>query len=293
MPPVIAAELLVDAHAEIAEGPLWDPFEQTLLWAECLAGVVHRLDPATGADVTYEVGQLVGSVSWTRSGALVVAMRGGFALLDRGSTAPRLVAAVEGEGVETWMNDGACDRAGRFWAGTASRSRSTRSAALYRLDPNHSAHQVVGGIGLSNGIGWSPDDRRLYHVDSAAQGVDVFDFDLETAGLRNRRRLVDVDPAVGIPDGLTVDVEGCIWLAVWGSSRVWRYTPTGRLDRVVTAPVSQVTSCTFGGRDLDQLLITSAAEGLSVSQRRAQPYAGGLFRADPGISGLPPQGYAG
>lgn len=234
----------------------------------------------------------MGSVAWRRDGGLVLGLGAGFGLLGPDDRSPTSVPVDTG-GHELWMNDGACDRAGRFWAGTASHVRGAEVATLYRLDPDHSVHPVIHGVQLSNGIGWSPDDRLMYYVDSPTQGLDVFDFDLDAGAVRNRRRLVDIEPAMGIPDGLAVDVDGCLWLAIWGSGRVRRYTPTGHLDRVIEVPASQVTSCAFGGPRLDQLYISSAAEGLGPEARRAEPHAGSLFCLDPGIEGLPPQGYAG
>lgn len=274
-------------RAEIGEGPIWDPRDETLLWIDMEPGRIHRFSPARGEDEQLDTGQPIGSIASRASGGLVVAMEEGFACLDDGSSDLRLVAAVEDDDPRTRMNDGKCDRHGRFWAGTA--SLEPGAGGLYRLDPDYSVTRVLGDVTASNGLDWSPDDRRLYYVDTMSHGLDVFDFDLDGGLIGNRRRLVDIAPADGLPDGLTVDADGCIWLAVWGASEVRRYTPDGRLDRRIELPASQITSCAFGGTDLDVLYVTSAALDVAA----AEPEAGALFQVRAGVQGLPPRGFAG
>jgi sugar lactone lactonase YvrE len=290
----LQVDVVLDAGAEIGEGPVWDPVHGTLLWLDIARGLVHRLSPDTGADVALDVGQPVGAVAARRGGGLVLAMRDGFGLLDAAADAPvRLVAAVESDRPDQRMNDGRCDRRGRFWAGTASVSGRVATSALYRLDADCRVVTMLSGVSMSNGIDWSPDDRQMYYVDSHTQGVDCFDYEPEAGLLGGCHRLVDVPREVGIPDGLTVDADGCLWLAVWGAGAVLRYTPRGELDLVVRVPARQVTSCTFGGADLGDLFITSAARGLDAGQRAAEPLAGAIFRVRTGVFGLPPRSFAG
>jgi len=288
------AELVLDARADLGEGPVWDPADDTLLWVDIDAGAVHRFSPATGAETTLDAGQPVGAVAWRRSGGLALAMRDGFGLLDPepGATV-RLVAPVEADRSDQRMNDGRCDRRGRFWAGTTSVLRRPRAGRLYRLHPDGRVEPVLSGVSMSNGLDWSPDDRRLYYVDSATEGVDRYAADPETGRVGARTRLVEIPRSLGIPDGLTVDADGCVWLALWGAGAVHRYTPAGVLDRVVRLPVSRPTSCTFGGAGLDVLYVTSAAAGLSARELARQPGAGGLFAVRPGVQGLPARGFAG
>jgi sugar lactone lactonase YvrE len=237
-------------------------------------------------------------VAWRRSGGLVVAAGDGFGFLDEdtGAFDPAAsvgpVASVGSEPDGFVMNDGACDVFGRFWAGTAS-SDGRPTAGLYRFAADGTVTRMIDGVRMSNGIGWSPDDRLMYYVDSRAQGLDVFDFHAEDGTISRRRRLVTIDADLGIPDGLTVDAEGCIWLALWGPGLVRRYTPHGDLDREVVVPASQTTSCTFGGTALDILFITSARVGLTGQQGAEHPHAGAVFAIKPGVAGLPPSGYAG
>jgi sugar lactone lactonase YvrE len=280
------AELVLDARAELAEGPRWDDRTGTLAWVDILGCALHRFDPETGEDVAVEVGSHLGAAAPHGETGFVLALREGFALLEDGRVEP--FAPVLAGQPDLRMNDGRCDRAGRFWAGTLSYEGRPDQAALYRLDPDGSVRTMVDGVWLSNGLDWSPDDRLLYYVDSYNFIVDVFDFDLAEGTLGGRRRFVDVDPSHRYPDGLAVDADGCVWLALCGGGKVHRYTPQGELDTVVTVPrVANVTAVAFGGPALDVLYVTTAWENLSEAELAEQPHAGGIFAAATGAAGLP------
>ncbi len=291
----LEVELILDAHARVGEGPVWDDASGTLVWVDIMSHAVNRYDPATGRNRTLDVGQPVGAVVLRRNGnGLVLALRDGFGMLDEGSGKVEMVALVEADVPTNRMNDGKCDPGGRFWAGTMPFSPTPGSAAgaLYWLDPNLQVSRMLGGVTLSNGIDWSPDGQQMYYIDSMTQGLDVFDFAAEDGSLSNRRRLITIPPDEGLPDGMTVDAEGGLWMALHGSGSIRRYMPAGRLDRVVRVPPTMVTCCTFGGPDLTDLYITTMSLGLSEADRRAQPLAGALFRCRPGIQGLPPHRFA-
>lgn len=285
-------ELALDARAEVGESPVWDAARRELLWVDIPAGLVHRLDPAGGPADALSVGQHVGAVALRKGGGLVLAVRDGFALLDPGAREPRLVCPVERENTRNRMNDGKCDSAGRFWAGTMAFDMKPRAGALYRLDPDLTVVRILDGLTISNGIGWSPDDETMYFVDSGAHGIDAFDFDAAEGTIRNRRRVADVPPDVGLPDGLSVDAEGCIWVAIWGGFAVHRHAPTGELEAVVRLPAAQITSCAFGGSDHGDLYVTSARKELSENDLRGQPVAGGVFRVRPEVTGAPVHRFA-
>ena len=287
--PSASVELVLDTRAELGEGPVWDDRTGVLVWVDILVGHVHRYDPTTGVDAVNDVGQPVGAVGLREHGGLVLAVRDGFALLDGGGATPRLIAAVEREDPDTRMNDGEVDPAGRFWAGTMELGAAPGRGSLYRLDPSGAVTRVLADVSISNGLGWSPDERTLYYIDSPMQRIDAYDYARSSGTIANRRTVAEIEPADGLPDGLAVDAEGCLWVALWGGSSVRRYTPEGRLDRTVELPVSQVSSCAFGGADLDELYVTSAATGLD----EAEPAAGGLFRLRPGVPGLPARRFAG
>ena len=284
-------ELVQDARADLGEGPVWDPRTGELIWVDIMAGLVHRLDPRTGADRPLEVGQPVGAACPRAAGGYVVGLRDGIAVLgDSGEVT--FIAELEAEVTANRVNDAKCDPAGRLWAGTI-RIDNQPAGALYRIDADHSVSAVLTGLELSNGLGWSPDASLMYLIDSLAGGLDVFDFDLGSGELSRRRRHVTVEEGDGVADGMTVDSEGFLWIAVHGGGAVRRYTPSGDLALVVELPVTQPTSCTFGGADLRDLYVTSARQHLAPAELAAQPLAGGVFRCRPGPAGLPVTAFAG
>ena len=281
-------ELVLDARAELGEGPRWDARGQRLLWVDILRGRVHSFRPDRGTCRHVNAGRPVGALACAADGGVALAVAGGFARLDLESARVEMLAPVEADRPRNRMNDGACDSAGRFWAGTMALDEGPGAGALYRLDPDLSVHTMLSGVTISNGIDWSPDDRRMYYVDSPTRRVDVFDFDVEEGSIANRRPFVTLGPEAGVPDGLTVDAAGFVWLALWGGGALRRYRPDGALDRIVPLPVSHPTSCAFGGRDLDDLYVTSARRPLSAEERAHQPMAGGLLRLRPGVAGRLP-----
>jgi len=286
-------ELALDAHAELGEAPSWDPDTRRLIWVDITAELVHQFDPATGEDERFEVGQPVGAAVPTTDGRLALAVSDGFAFLDPATGIVERIADVEIDLADTMMNDGKCDPAGRFWAGTKDANGSRPLGSLYRLGADRRPERMLTGLTVSNGLGWSPDGATMYFIDSPTQRVDVFEFDAETGEVANRRPMLDFPKALGLPDGMTVDEEGFLWVAFWSGSAVRRIHPEGRVVAVVELPVSQVTSCAFGGDDLSDLYVTSARDGLSDAQQREQPHAGALFRLRPGVRGLSQRPFAG
>jgi sugar lactone lactonase YvrE len=276
----VIVQVALAARAQLGEGPVWDSRSSTLRWVDIERGQVHRFDPAAGTDTFFEVGEDVGSVAVRAAGGLVLATRSGlYTCLDDGGR-HTLLHSVSSDGR---FNDGKADPWGRFWAGTYV---DGPHGALYRLDPDHSLHTIVTGVTCSNGMGWSPDGAIMYYIDTPTGGVDAFDHDPSSGAVTNRRRLIDIDR--GWPDGMTVDADGCLWVALWGGWGVQRHAPDGRLLATVDVPAKQVTSCAFGG---DTLYITTARVGLS--DFGDQPEAGALFACDPGVAGLPAGEWAG
>lgn len=282
-------ELVHDARAELGEGPIWDAASARLLWVDILQGRVHRFDPVSGQDEIRDVGRPVGAVTPARDGSLVLATSRGFERLDWKTGRVSTIAEVEADRPANRMNDGACDPAGRFWAGTMALDESAGAGALYRLDPDGRVTKMVDDISISNGIAWSAHAPVMYYVDSLARRIDVFDYDLANGTIANRRELVRIER--GYPDGLILDAEGFIWLAVWGAAALHRYAPDGTLDRVVNVPVSHPTKCAFGGAALDELYITSATIGLTRAKKSPGPQDGGLLRIRPGVRGQAPNLY--
>ena len=282
-------ELVHDAHAELGEGPLWDSLRARLLFVDILRGEIHDFDPATGDDRVVRIGGFVGAVGLTSGPDWIVAADRGFVLVDMATGAARPVAVVEGGRDDTRMNDGAVDSHGRFWAGTMSLRRQEGQGTLYRLDPDGRVTPMLAPVTTSNGIDWSPDDRHMYYADTRTRRIDMFDFDASLGAIANRRPFVDLAAAGehGSPDGLVVDAEGFVWLALWQGGGVRRYAPDGRLDRAISLPVTYTTKCAFGGANLDELYVTTASSPLAPDERRREPHAGGIFRLRPGVRGRP------
>jgi sugar lactone lactonase YvrE len=272
--------LALDARLELGEGPVWDDREQCLLFVDIERGEIHRFEPRTGAATTVaHVDGTVGAVALTRSGRLLAAA--GTRLWLDGTP---VAEATDADARVVRFNDGAVDPAGRFWAGTMALDESPGHGTLYRFGEG-SLTAAVAPVSISNGIDWTLDGTQMYYADSTEQRVDVFDFDPESGSLSGREPFAEIDPVDGAPDGLTVDAEGHLWLALWDGWALRRYRPDGTLERIVELPVSRVTSCAFGGDDLRDLYVTSARTGLSEAELRAQAQAGGLFVLRPGVAG--------
>ena len=280
-----------DDGAEVPEGVRWDGARERLLWVDVTAGLVHALRPADGHRELWRLGGTVGAVAPRAAGGLVAAAGDGFALLAEDAAAPatRLVA-VTPPGVR--MNDGACDASGRFWAGSMALDESPGRGALYRLEPDGRARRMLSGVTVSNGLGWSTDGRTMYYTDTATGCVDAFDVEPGGEGIRNRRTVIRV-PGPAKPDGLTVDADGAVWVALWDGWAVDRYSPRGELLARVAVPAAQVTSCAFGGPGLRDLYVTTGAHRLTAAQRRAQPLAGAVLRFRTDCRGLPSSTFAG
>lgn len=292
------AELVQDARAEIGEGPIWDDRSGRLHWVDIRAGLVHRFSPSDASDAVLEVGQPVGSLGLGADGGLVLAIRDGFGLMAATAEHFEIVMHVEKERENNRMNDGRCDAAGRFWAGTMSsrHEHEPEAGSLYRLErvgASFVARRMLGGLTVANGIDWSPDNRLMYYIDSPTRRIDVFDFEPETGAISGRRCFVDIPEADGLPDGMVVDAEGGIWVALFGAGRLRRYSRAGAIDLEIEVPVTLVTSATFGGHDLGDLYITTAKHRLTPDQRDRQTHAGSLFRCRPGPYGKPPHRFRG
>jgi sugar lactone lactonase YvrE len=268
--------------ADLGEGPVWDPMQHCLYWVDITAGAIHRYRPDFGDEVIAVLDVPVVAVAPRSRGGLVVAAGMGFATLSDDATLAWIAKVSHGDR----MNDGKVDPAGRLLAGTLTSDRSP-GAALYRLDPNGEVTTLLTGVTLSNGLGWSPSGELMYYIDTPTRRVDVFDYDVATGEMGNRRTFVEIGDEPGNPDGLTVDADGGVWVVLCRGKTVRRFTPDGKVDLVVDVPASRATSCAFGGREQDTLFITGGRFDMTDEELAAEPLAGSLLSCRPGFVGLP------
>lgn len=284
-------DLAVDCRSELGEGPIWDDRIGRLLFVDINGHRIHIFDPASGALDTHDAGEYVSAIALADDGAYFVALQHDIARFDPASGVGARLARVEGERADTRFNDGYVDPRGRLWAGTMSLVKEKAQGALYRVDGAAAAGarvvRMLDAVTTSNGIDWSPDTRLMYYVDTGTRRIDVFDYDAEAGSIANRRPFVAIREGDGKPDGLIVDGDGCLWVALWQGSAVRRYAPDGRLDTQIDLPVSCPTKCAFGGAELDTLYVTSARTALSPDERAREPHAGSVFAIRPGVRGRP------
>ena len=278
-------ELAVDVRCKLGESPIWIPELQQLIWVDIRNGDFYKWVRGRDDVERTFVGHSVSAVAPRSAGGYVLATRSGFAMLDDNG-AFDMIAEVEGDNSSNRMNDGKCDVRGRFWAGTMSEQSTPGVGSLYTLNLDRSVTKRLAGVTISNGIDWSPDGKTMYYVDSLSHGLDAFDYNEERGELGGRQRVIDVEPSAGLADGITVDEEGFIWVALHSGGAVHRYSPEGILDLRVELPVPLVTSCTFGGPNLSELYITTA-----VDEDNVAPLAGAVFRYQARVAGLPCRRY--
>lgn len=275
-------EVVLHGEDELGEGPWWSVRDQTLWRVDILGHLVHSWSPETGETARWDLGEDVGFAVPAGPAQVVAGLRRGIVLANLETGDHVELAGLPGTGAGR-LNDGKTDRRGRVWAGTIVDDQDIRDGAFGLLKDGGFLTKL-DGMGISNGLGWSPNNDTMYVTDSAVRTIWAFDFDAESATLENRRVFaMDSDCA---PDGLTVDAEGGIWSAKWGGSKVVRYDPDGSISETVHAPVAQPTSCMFGGRELDTLYVTSARVGLDETERSSTP-AGSVLAVQPGVRGLP------
>lgn len=287
------AELALDAKADLGEGPVWDAANRRLIWVDIMTARVNAFAPASGHTQSWATGEPVGAAVLRASGGFLLAVQSGFAALDEETGALTALAGYEGASPDVRMNDGKCDPAGRFYAGTMAFDMRPGAGALYRLDPGGAVSTVVPGVAISNGLDWTPSGDAMYYIDSPTARIDLFDYDAATGALSGRRPFVQIEEGAGWPDGMTVDADGNVWVALWGGSAVRCYSPAGKLEGVVRVPALQSSSCAFGGDGLGDLYITSARTGLPDDVLAQNPANGGVFVARTGARGRASWKYAG
>lgn len=287
--------LVCAAKASLGEGPVWNTATGQLYWLDILAHHLHIHHPGHSQDdEIIAIPPYISSVIPKQSGGIVLTLQDGFYSYDLTASKLTLLAEVEASLTDNRFNDGKCDPRGRYLAGTMSLSNQRSKGSLYSIDSEYKVTTLLTEVSISNGLAWSADGSIMYFIDTPTRKVVAFDYDLETGTISNRRVVIDIGDQPGSPDGMTIDAEGMLWVAHWGGWCVTRWNPlNGQLLQSIAVPASQVTSCTFGGTELDTLYITTARIGLSEEELLKQPDAGGLFSIKLGINGTPSTVFAG
>ena len=275
------AEQITEPLAVHGEGPCWLARSGEVAWVDMLAGRVLATSLATSVTQVIDIpGPVAAIVRPRTAGGIVVATETGVILLDAYDSPTPLCEILSEGGIR--MNDGGCDPQGRFWCGSMAYDARAGAGSLYRVEPDGSVATVLTGVTISNGIAWSADGATAFYVDTTTGRIDAFAFDGASGSLSDRRPFAEIEPGLGQPDGIAIDAEGGVWVALWEGGAVRRYAPDGVLDAVVPLPCGLVTACAFGGPDLDELFITTSREGLPPG---ADPAGGALFRCRPGVRG--------
>ena len=293
-----APELILEARADLGEGPAWEGQTGSLIWVDIHAGRLHIFNPDDGTDRSIDVGEYLGCAAPRRQGGLVLGLRSGFATIDAplpaGKATVKAIVNPEPHYPGNRFNDGKCDPAGRFLAGSMDDAEKEPSGSLYSLSPDGTVKTLLNGTRIANGLTWSPDYRSFYFIDTPTRTVMAYDYDLASGAIANARPVLSIPPALGWPDGMTSDTQGKLWVALWGGAKLTRWNPaTGQLLEEISFPAFNVSSCAFGGPNLTDLYVTTARKDMDAVQLAKYPLSGGLFRIRTDIQGLPSFAFGG
>ena len=280
------ANLVLDTRVFLGEGPIWDQEQEKLWWINIFRGELYCFDPKRNENTRYSMGQQIGTVVLRESGGLAVALEKGFYGFDPTDGELNLILDPEPDHPGNRFNDGKCDPTGRYWAGTMEKAEEKATGSLYCLDQQGKCHARETGIFISNGITWTQDGKTMYYIDSPTRKVDAYEFDLETGNISSRRTAIEIPEGLGYPDGMAIDVNDDLWIAMWGGWCVAKFDPrNGKLLETIDLPVANVTACAFGGAELNELFITTARKGIPDEELGKQPHAGSLFHAVTDVTG--------
>jgi len=276
-------ELLYDTKAYLGEGPIWDAKTQTLYWLDIINKKIYK-----NADVLIELDEFVGCIAPRVNGGLIYTQRASIWTLESDSVRTTLIAPLNNEApLNNRFNDGKCDPRGRFLAGTMDLKESDPTGSLYSFD-GKSVIKLLSDVTISNGMAWSVDHKTLYYIDTPTREVRAFDYDLDTGTIANTRPVIYVPESLGWPDGMTSDMQGNLWIAMWGGAKMTKWNPnTGELLDQIPIPALNVSSCVFGGKNVNELYITSARKGMDEAALNQYPLTGGVFRLQTNVEGMP------
>jgi L-arabinonolactonase len=279
-------ECVLRWQAGLGEVPVWSCRDRLLYWVDVRAPALHALDVASGTNRSWPMPEPIGAVAIHARGGLLVALASGLARFDPETAALEPVQPIEADVPASRLNDGRCDRQGRFWVGSMNRSTPEGRGSLYRYDPDGSLHRLFGDIQVPNGLAFSPDGRTLHFCDTPTRRLQTFALDPDAGRPGPARVFTECEPP-GSPDGAVTDEDGCLWVAYFDGARLTRYRPDGSIDRMIPLPVERPTACCFGGDGLDTLFVTSARFNLDEAALRRAPLSGSVFAVRPGVRGLP------
>ena len=280
-------ELVIDSKSDLGEGAIWNHKTGELMWIDITGKILNFYNPKIGNNKEMFTGQMIGTVVPCESGMELVALQNGIFSIDSKTGTKKLIVHPEADLPNNRFNDGKCDPSGRFWVGTMSMNDEKEAGALYRLDRDSSIHKMIENVSISNGIVWSLDSTKMYYIDTPTQKVMAYDFNNNTGDISNPKIAIEVSPELGSPDGMTIDAEGNLWIALWGGSAIGCWNPeTGKLKKKIKVPAKNVTSCAFGDDDLGTLYITTARTNTTDEELKKFPNAGGVFKTTPGVKGI-------
>lgn len=290
----IQADLELKTSAILGEGPVWDLDENKLYWVDVLSGRLFVYNPETGSNTTHEIGEHIGAAVLREKGGLLLALKTGFAFFDPVSGKFEKIADPESHLPGNRFNDGKCDPAGRFWAGTMSYKVEEGKGSLYCLHPDMRIEQKLTDVTISNGLAWNDTGDTFYYIDTLSHHISAFEYDLGTGKIQNRKIIKKINKKEGLPDGMTIDEEGCLWVALYNGSKVIRVNPeNGETIFQIHVPVPKPTSCTFGGIGLDEMFITTGRKYMTDEEIAEFPYSGSLFKVKLPFKGKPSKRFVG
>lgn len=294
MPESIQAKTEVHVEAILGEGPVWDDEQQILWWVDIMSGRLHKYDPATGKNIFFEMNEHTGAAVLRRNGGMILALKSGFYFFDEKTGEKDPVADPESHLPGNRFNDGKCDPDGRFWAGTMSYDVEKGAGSLYCLDQDLNVNKKLSGITISNGLAWNSRGDRFFFIDTPTGNIGLFEYDKKSGEITGGEVITHIDKKAGFPDGMTIDAEDKLWVALYGGGKVIRINPeNGETEFEVQLPVPKPTSCTFGGKNLDELYITTCREYLTPEELEKYPHSGSLFKAELPFRGVPPHRFSG
>ncbi|TVQ02624.1 MAG: SMP-30/gluconolactonase/LRE family protein [Balneolaceae bacterium] len=282
------AELELKTDAILGEGPVWDAEKRVLYWVDILSGKLFEYNTKTGENKVFEIGEHLGAVVIRERGGLVLALQSGFAFFNPSAGKIKMIADPEPHLPGNRFNDGKCDPAGRFWAGTMSYDLEKGKGSLYCLHSHLTIERKLTGVTISNGLAWNKAANTLYFIDTLTHQLSAFDYDIETGNITNRRIAAEFDKNFGYPDGMAMDEKDKLWVAFYNGSKVIRINPEGgEISAIISLPVPKPTSCAFGGEEMDELYITTCREHMSKEEIEQAPLSGSLFKVSLPVKGLP------